>query len=217
VVLWAHSSPIFGRSKHAGAALEGRATSNLAKLSGETFKSLKAQELLYLANLDHMKIQAKDYWKLFKPSSCALKLKGTTTEEVFAEITLNLVRSKSLREDQVPAAMKALMDREAIASTGVGMHVAIPHVKLEGLEKPIFSASVHPTGLDWKALDGEPAHLIFVVLRPERAGGVFDPDSHLQVMKWLALLNREPDFRRFARAAATRTELVELLREMPGL
>ena len=164
-----------------------------------------------------MKIQAKDYWKLFKPSACALKLKGTTPEEVFAEITLNMVRSKSLREDQVPAAMQALTERESIASTGVGMNVAIPHVKLKGLEQPIFSASVHPMGLDWKALDGEPAHLIFVVLRPERAGAQFDPDAHLQVMKWIALLNRESDFRRFAMKVSTRTELVELLREMPGL
>lgn len=164
-----------------------------------------------------MRVQAKDYWKLFKPSACALKLKGTTPEEVFAEITLNMVRSKSLREDQVPAAMKALTDRENIASTGVGMNVAIPHVKLAGLEQPIFSASIHPTGVDWNALDGEPAHLIFVVLRPERAGSQFDPDSHLQVMQWIATLNREPDFRRFALEVSTRTELVELLREMPGI
>ena len=59
--------------------------------------------------------------------------------------------------------------------------------------------------------------IFFTVLRPDRVGGQFDPDRHLDVMKWITMLVREPDFRRFAMRATTRTELVDLLKEMPGL
>jgi len=161
-----------------------------------------------------MQAQVKDYWKLFKPSACSLKLKATTQEEVFQEIVSNLIKAKVLDESLREGAFQALLQREEIASTGVGMNAAVPHVKLAGLEEPVFSLCLLPQGLDWRSVDGEPVRIFFVVLRPERAGAKFDPDRHLEMMKWISGLVREADFRRFALAVSTRTELVDLLKEM---
>jgi mannitol/fructose-specific phosphotransferase system IIA component (Ntr-type) len=164
-----------------------------------------------------MQTKAKDNWKLFKPSACSLALKGSTKEEIFTEVVSTLIRAKALSADLKDGAVQALVDREGIASTGVGSNVAIPHVKLAGLEQPVFSVSLLPSGIDWSSVDGEPAKIFFVVLRPERAGASFDPDRHLEMMRWISELARVADFRRFALAASTKKELVELLREMPGL
>jgi mannitol/fructose-specific phosphotransferase system IIA component (Ntr-type) len=161
-----------------------------------------------------MQTQAKDYWKLFKASACSLKLKGTTQEEVFQEIATNLVRAKLLPSALEKPAVKAFMAREELATTGVGQNVAIPHVKLKGLEEPIFSLSLHPEGMEWRSVDGEPVKILFAVLRPERAGARFDPDRHLDMMKWISKLVRQADFRRFSQAVSKRTELVDLLKEM---
>lgn len=160
-----------------------------------------------------MPIETSDYWKLFKVKSCSIALKGTDHESVFRELVENLVKSEAFAEELGEYAVRAFLDREQVASTGMGMSIAIPHVKVRGLEKVAVSLSVHPTGVEWNSLDGEPVRLFFTVLRPERPGEQHDPERHLGMMKWIAKLARNADFRRFALAATTKKELVDLLKE----
>jgi len=163
-----------------------------------------------------MKTEAADYWKLFKPSACNIKLKALTQEDVFVEVVDALVKAKSLDEGRRGAAVQALVEREALASTGVGQSIAIPHVQLEGIDEAVVSLSVHPGGIDWRSLDGQPVHLLFTILRPTQAGPKHDPDRHREMMRWIAQVGQEPDFRRFALAVGNRTELVDLLKEISG-
>lgn len=160
-----------------------------------------------------MRTEANDYWKLFKPSACSVDLKGTTQEEIFGELVANFVKAKVLDGACASDAVRALRDREALASTGVGQQVAIPHVKLAVLEEPIFSLSIHRTGVEWASLDGGPVTIFFTALRPERPGKRYDPDRHLDMMRWISTLGRDADFRRFAMAVATKKDLVDLLKE----
>ena len=160
-----------------------------------------------------MALDTKDYWKLFKPAACHLKLSGHTKGEVFGELVDNFVKAKLLAEPLRASALRALLEREAMASTGVGQHVAIPHVKLIGLEEAIFSLSVHPSGVDWASLDGAPVTILFTVLRPERPSARYDPERHLDMMRWISQLGRDGDFRRFAVGVSTKKELVDLVRE----
>jgi len=161
-----------------------------------------------------MQTKPKDFWKLFRPSACSLKLGGNSQEEIFDELLEILVKAKVLSADLADPAKRALTDREQLASTGVGQNVAIPHVKLKGLEQAVFGLSVHQRGVDWHALDGEPVTIFFTVLRPEKPGPYHDPDRHRELMGWIASLAREPDFRRFAMHVSNRTELVDLVKEM---
>ena len=160
-----------------------------------------------------MPTETSDFWKLFKAKSCSIGLKSTDRDGIFQELVDNLIHGDSLDESFREAALKALDERETLASTGVGMNVAIPHVKLPGLEAVAVSLSIHKGGVDWNATDGDPVHLFFTVLRPEAAGDQHDPDRHLDMMRWIARLAREGDFRRFAVNAKTKKELVDLLKE----
>jgi PTS system nitrogen regulatory IIA component len=160
--------------------------------------------------------EAKEYWKCFKPSCCVLKLRGRTREEVFAELSETFVKAKVLAPDLREPAVEAFLAREALATTGVGQNVAVPHVKLAGLEEAIFSLSIHPEGVPWEAPDGAPVNLVFAVLRPARQGDRFDPERHLDMMRWISGLVREADFRRFAQRVSKRSDLIDLMREMSG-
>ena len=153
------------------------------------------------------------FWKLFKASSCSNALKAASKEEALREAIENLVKAKALEAELQNAALKALYEREILASAGVGMNVAIPHVKLESLDRVACSLSVHRDGLEWAAVDGAPVHVIFTVLRPARAGDQHDPSRHLEMMTWIAKLGRDADFRSFAMQAKTKTELIDLLKE----
>jgi PTS system nitrogen regulatory IIA component len=164
-----------------------------------------------------MPTETSDYWKLFKAKSCSVGLKANDRDGVFDELVENLVHGGSLEEALRGAALKALVAREEMASTGVGMNVAIPHVKLAGLDRVAVSLSIHLGGVDWNATDGDPVNLFFTVLRPDRPGEQHDPDRHLEMMRWIARLARDSDFRRFAMAAKSKKELVDLLKEKAEL
>lgn len=155
-----------------------------------------------------------NHWKQFKAKACNIHLKASTKEEALVEVVANLVQAQVLPEAMAPGAEQALLERERTASTGVGMSVAIPHVKLTGLDRAICSLSVHREGIPWEAVDGAPVHLLFTVLRPDAKSSVHDPEQHLDLMRWIARLGRDGDFRRFAVRVKTKTELVDLLKEM---
>lgn len=155
-----------------------------------------------------------EYWKHFKPAACSLDLDGTNREQVFAAIVENFVKAKSLDPELKAGALRALAERESLASTGIGQRVAIPHVKLAGLEEAIFSLSLMPRGIEWASLDGQSVTIFFTVLRPDRASERYDPERHLDMMRWISQLGRDADFRRFAMGVSTKKALVDLLREM---
>ena len=67
------------------------------------------------------------------------------------------------------------------------------------------------------SVDAAPVHILFTVIRPERGGDQHDPEQHLEMMRWIARLSRDADFRRFATRVKTKTELVDLLKEMSAV
>ncbi len=62
---------------------------------------------------------------------------------------------------------QALVDREAIVSTGIGMGVAIPHAKLPGYDDFFIAIGIISKGVDWNALDGAPVRLVFMIGGPD--------------------------------------------------
>jgi PTS system fructose-specific IIC component len=158
-----------------------------------------------------------NHWKAFKHKACSVHLKATSKEEALVEVVENLVHADVLPRALAADAEKALLERERTASTGVGMSVAIPHVKLDGIDRALCSLSIHRAGLAWDAVDGAPVQLLFTILRPDKKSVVHDPDRHLEMMRWIARLGRDGDFRRFAVRVKTKTELVDLLKEMSAV
>ena len=152
--------------------------------------------------------------KQFKSKACSVSLEAPTKESCLEELAALLVASGQVSKAQLPALVAAFQERERIATTGVGAAVAIPHVKLAGLEKTALAFAVHKQGVEWAAVDAEPAHLFFVVVRPLGASDSHDPRKHLELMQWIASLARAKDFCRFALAAQNKAELLALLEEV---
>ena len=157
------------------------------------------------------------FWKEFKSKSCSSRLKADVKEQVLEEIVDLLVKGGELEGSLRDEALDALLSREKMASTGVGMNVAIPHVKLKGIDKAICSLCVSRPGIDWDAIDGDPVNILFVVLRPERATDTHDPEEHIERMSWIARLGREADFRSFVQKTNTKAEMLGLLKEMSAV
>jgi nitrogen PTS system EIIA component len=158
-----------------------------------------------------------DWYKRFKSKACILKMKAESKEEALDEVAAQIVSSGLVSEDLGESIRQALHDRETLASTGVGMNVAIPHVKVEGLTEAVCSLAVCADGLEWRAVDGAPVQILFTVIRPHGPTEEYNPEDHLEMMRWIAKLARATDFRAFALQAKTKPQLVGLLKEMSSI
>jgi PTS system nitrogen regulatory IIA component len=81
--------------------------------------------------------------------------------------------------------------REDLMSTGIGLGIAIPHVRLPSLNKTIMSAALIQSGLDdYNSLDGQPVQLVFMI-----ASGHHQHAEYLKLLSSLANLVKEENAR----------------------
>lgn len=88
------------------------------------------------------------------------------------------------------AIVRVLEEREALASTGVGSGVAIPHGRLAGVEELVAAVGISKRGVEFDAIDGQPAHILVAVLAPERQTG-----AHLKALARFSRLLRHEGVR----------------------
>lgn len=68
------------------------------------------------------------------------------------------------------ALFQALLKREALVSTGIGCGIAIPHAKLEGLDRFFFGVGIiRGEGITWESRDNLPVKLIMLLGGPKGA------------------------------------------------
>ncbi len=82
-----------------------------------------------------------------------------------------------------------LGDREALGSTGIGGGIAIPHGKMVELEKIIVLFARSRKGVEFAAVDGQPVHLLFLLLAPENSAGI-----HLKTLAQISRMLKNRDF-----------------------
>lgn len=83
--------------------------------------------------------------------------------------------------------LDALLAREKLGSTGLGKGIAIPHCRLEELEKIYVAMLKLEEGVEFEASDDLPVTFLFCMIVPEEAA-----DDHLQLLANLAeLLDNE--------------------------
>lgn len=102
--------------------------------------------------------------------------------------------------------VKILLERERLGSTGIGDGVAIPHGKFHGVKQPIISFGRSRSGLDFESMDGEPAHLFFLLVAPENSASV-----HLKALARIAKILKNSAFRKILQEAPTREELYQTI------
>jgi Kef-type K+ transport system membrane component KefB/mannitol/fructose-specific phosphotransferase system IIA component (Ntr-type) len=87
-----------------------------------------------------------------------------------ADAIHELVRAMgSLIAGKKRIARDAVLERELVAPTGLGDEVAIPHAAVDGLDRPLLALGRSTRGIDFDALDGRPARLVFLLLIPPKA------------------------------------------------
>jgi PTS system nitrogen regulatory IIA component len=98
----------------------------------------------------------------------------------------------------------ALIEREQLATTGIGFGIAIPHCRLPNCEEVNAVLLRLENPVDFDAIDDEPVDLVCALIVPEQ-----DAELHLQALSILAQRFNDPAFRETLRAATSETALYD--------
>ena len=109
-------------------------------------------------------------------------LEATDAAGVLRELATRLAERAPVRDPE--ALFQRLWEREQLGSTAIGGGVAIPHCKLDHLDRVLVAVAVARQGVDFGAADRTPVRLFFAVVSPSRA-----PADHLQslaaISRWV--------------------------------
>ncbi|WP_310599961.1 PTS sugar transporter subunit IIA [Desulfobulbus sp.] len=101
--------------------------------------------------------------------------------------------------------LHALLEREAVGSTGLGNGVAIPHGKLEGLDEILLCFGRSRTGIDFDAIDNRPAHLFVMLLSPASKAG-----EYLKTLAMVSKILKQPGNRQRLLDSTSRDEIAAI-------
>jgi len=133
-------------------------------------------------------------------------LAATTKEGVIREMVLALHEAGYFRESELDDIVRAVMRREQLGSTGIGRGIAIPHSKHPGVERLIGTLALSPAGVPFDSIDGEPVHIVVLLVSPQDR-----PGDHLRALENVVRSMRDDRFVAELRKATTREEIWRLL------
>jgi Kef-type K+ transport system membrane component KefB len=132
-------------------------------------------------------------------------LRAATPADAIAQLSASLAQQLGDREAR---ACRAVLDREATASTGLGDEVAVPHAIIAGLDRPLIALGFARDGVDFNAPDGLPARIVFLLLVPPRAH-----DQEVRILAQIARAVIEPAARARLLEAKSLSEVLQLISE----
>ena len=102
--------------------------------------------------------------------------------------------------------LESLEQREALGSTGFGRGVAIPHARIDPLNRPVAVLLRLEAPVDFGAADGLPVDLVFGMLSSTNAGA-----GHLHALASISRIVRDDAIRQAMGEAQTPEALFSLL------
>jgi len=145
---------------------------------------------------------------LIDPVTIVEELAATSKEEVIPEMVASLAAAGKVKKQSIGGLIRALRAREKLGSTGIGEGLAVPHAKHESVKELIVTFGRSRKGLEFNALDGEPVHLVFLLLSSKEA-----PGQHLEALAYLSNLLRDKVLCRHLKEARDRAEIAAILKD----
>lgn len=134
-----------------------------------------------------------------------LNLNGNNKKEIIVELAKLIAEEGRL--NSIDEYIKEVIKREELSTTGIGFGVAIPHGKTNAVKVPTVAFGRAKRGVEWKSLDNEPVHMIFLLAVPEEAVS----NTHLKLLAALSRKLMDENFRDKLLTANSEEKLVESL------
>lgn len=136
------------------------------------------------------------------------ELASDSKEAAIREMAEMLATTGNVRD--VDELVRVALAREAQGTTGLGESIAIPHAKTDAVTRPTVGFARSDEGIEWGALDGTKARLVFMISVPEAAAG----DEHLRILALLSRKLMDTGFRERLQGAPDEAAILDVLREI---
>lgn len=119
--------------------------------------------------------------------SCIVpQMKADNKADALKEL-INLLFEKK-KMTSVGPALDQILAREVTESTGIGRGIAVPHARVTGMKGLACAVGRVPGGMDFRAVDRKPVHLIFLICYPPN-----EQTTYLNFVATVAKLLSDPD------------------------
>lgn len=133
-------------------------------------------------------------------------LKGTSKQDVLKEIVEVIATAPEVTDKN--DFYISIMKREKIMSTGIGIGLAVPHVKIDSVKDFIMAIGRKKDGIDFDSLDGKPVYLVIMI-----GANTNQRDDYLKVLARISLLLKNQEFRNKMINAVNADEITALLKD----
>ena len=110
--------------------------------------------------------------------------------------------------DDFEALRHAVHTREEVMSTGIGDGVAIPHVRIAAVHRPVLGVGLSTDGIDFKAVDNKPVHIIVLFAMPTDSNKLY-----LGLLAQVMVALKVPNFVERLLECESTAEVVSVLNE----
>lgn len=141
---------------------------------------------------------------LLKSNSIDLNFNPSSKRDAIDKLVDLMDKTGNIKDKQTYK--KAILDREALSTTGIGEGIAIPHGKSNAVTKATLVAAVSKQGVDYEALDDMPSHLFFMIAVPEGKN-----DTHLQLLARLSTILMDEQFKNSLINSKSQKEFLDLI------
>lgn len=140
------------------------------------------------------------------PEAIIVELKAADKKSAIVELVEVLKTTKKVKKtDEI---IDVVLEREKLGSTGIGQGVAIPHGKTDVLQEQAGVLGISHKGIEFNSLDGEPVHIIFLLVGPVEVAG-----QHLKALSRISRLFKDKFLRQAIRDAKTTEEVVKIIQQ----
>ncbi len=143
--------------------------------------------------------------ELIKPDSIVfletVEMKDTVKMLASKAVELQMVSEKENFED-------AILSREELVSTGIGLGISIPHAKMKSIEQFFIILGICKNGLDWDSIDRKPVRAVFMIGGPEE-----EKKEYLRIMSKLILIMKNEERRNKLFLSNSKEEAADIFKE----
>ncbi|RMH70708.1 MAG: PTS sugar transporter subunit IIA [Gemmatimonadetes bacterium] len=142
--------------------------------------------------------------QLFDVDVIDANLRTRQKKEVFQVLVQRLADTKRIENPQ--RILEEIEAREIKMNTAISPGVAIPHARTNLVNKLVGSLGISKKGFDYQAKDGNPVHLVFLLVSPLQ-----NVSEHIAAMAQIARLVETPEFYQKLVEASTAEKAFEIL------
>jgi PTS system nitrogen regulatory IIA component len=127
-----------------------------------------------------------------------------TSKKKLLELIANVVAERTqLSESSI---YSNLLSRERLGSTALGQGFAVPHARLDDLDRTLACFFRLKEAVNFEAPDNRPVDLVFAIIIPEEA-----TDEHLVILSSLARIFSNENICESIRQAANKDEIARII------